>query len=584
MLPTFQLATLLSSGGQPIQKIIMMEDTSLTDDSLEFGEDERPKNRLAPLGAVASPPEVTEETVHPAVIEQLKHLEDEQEELNSSLLALTSHFAQVQFRLKQIISAEPEDKETLLKELEEFAFQGCPDVRGCRSQDAQMLENDVEVEHEKKIAEQREKQMELIAQLKCQLDDIEQFAYQEGTGIVPHTVLMEKQKAIIEELQAKLDMQLEDYENMSTDELKNLVDSAIGKIVNPARVKGQVITQLKNQICDLERFISFLQGEAQSPGPLGHACTCPVHGPMGSSQDCGNKEQGRTWTEQEKKERDANISAMKKALSVLQYIAVQQLGCGTDRMKERKQPKKNDSEFQTMLQKLDKVVVSLIRKERQRQREMMGVDEDYSSDDSDSPVSRPLDDVTITVRREFAPILKHFFEFGLVKTSGSRVLMTPITACLSPQVRTNSPKPHAWDIFERYFQIKHGKEFSESPARCLSQAFDLNIVGGTAITSRQILLATIHAIEESHNPLKRSPESRFKALICEALNQRKLSVWCKHLYKTKYLIENNYVSWSYMSTSKFDSVLQILDKLNELKFHLPADLAVKQFTAIKDAF
>lgn len=35
---------------------------------------------------------------------------------------------------------------------------------------------------------------------------------------------------------------------------------------------------------------------------------------------------------------------------------------------------------------------------------------------------------------------------------------------------------------------------------------------------------------------------------------------------------------------EFDSVLQILDKLNELKFHLPADLAVKQFTAIKDAF
>lgn len=54
---------------------------------------------------------------HPAVIEQLKHLEDEQEELNSSLLALTSHFAQVQFRLKQIISAEPEDKEVMYTDI-----------------------------------------------------------------------------------------------------------------------------------------------------------------------------------------------------------------------------------------------------------------------------------------------------------------------------------------------------------------------------------------------------------------------------------------------------------------------------------
>lgn len=41
----------------------MMEDTTHTDDSLEFGDEDRPKDRLAPLGAVASPPNVPEETV-----------------------------------------------------------------------------------------------------------------------------------------------------------------------------------------------------------------------------------------------------------------------------------------------------------------------------------------------------------------------------------------------------------------------------------------------------------------------------------------------------------------------------------------
>lgn len=41
----------------------------------------------------------------------MERLEKEQEQLNSSLLALTTHFAQVQFRLKQIVSAEAEDKE-----------------------------------------------------------------------------------------------------------------------------------------------------------------------------------------------------------------------------------------------------------------------------------------------------------------------------------------------------------------------------------------------------------------------------------------------------------------------------------------
>lgn len=33
------------------------------------------------------------------------------------------------------------------------------------------------------------------------------------------------------------------------------------QIVNPAKVKGKLVEQLKTQITDLERFIQFLQGE-----------------------------------------------------------------------------------------------------------------------------------------------------------------------------------------------------------------------------------------------------------------------------------------------------------------------------------
>jgi hypothetical protein len=36
---------------------------------------------------------------------------------------------QVQFRLRQIVDAPLHEKETLLKDLEEFAFRGIPDVR-----------------------------------------------------------------------------------------------------------------------------------------------------------------------------------------------------------------------------------------------------------------------------------------------------------------------------------------------------------------------------------------------------------------------------------------------------------------------
>ena len=47
--------------------------------------------------------------------EQLMTMEEEQEQLNSSLLALTTHFAQVQFRLKQIVSAPTEEREVCSK-------------------------------------------------------------------------------------------------------------------------------------------------------------------------------------------------------------------------------------------------------------------------------------------------------------------------------------------------------------------------------------------------------------------------------------------------------------------------------------
>ena len=60
---------------------------------------------------------------------RMRHLEEEQELLNSSLIALTTHFAQVQLRLKQIVDSNEDQREELLKELEQFANRGIPDLR-----------------------------------------------------------------------------------------------------------------------------------------------------------------------------------------------------------------------------------------------------------------------------------------------------------------------------------------------------------------------------------------------------------------------------------------------------------------------
>lgn len=110
--------------------------------------------RWAPVGAVASPEDerwIAGQPKHRGsstategeMAGRLEKLEGEQDLLNSSLLALTSHFAQVQFRLKQIVHAQSDEKEKMLVELEEFAFRGCPHVVGCRGPDAQQLENSV---------------------------------------------------------------------------------------------------------------------------------------------------------------------------------------------------------------------------------------------------------------------------------------------------------------------------------------------------------------------------------------------------------------------------------------------------------
>lgn len=67
---------------------------------------------------------------------------------------------------------------------------------------------------------------------------------------------------IINELIKKLDMDLsEDFATLSPEELRQRVDAAIAQIVNPARVKEQLVEQLKTQIRDLEMFINFIQGQ-----------------------------------------------------------------------------------------------------------------------------------------------------------------------------------------------------------------------------------------------------------------------------------------------------------------------------------
>ena len=151
--------------------------------------------------------------------------------------------------------------------MEEFAFRGCPNL----DKTNQIIDKSKSCYQENIIDEQQIKRKDLIDQLKNQLQDLESYAYESAGSndddLMPSLLVLEKQKIVINELKEKINLPLDNLNKLTNDELKQAVDSAICQIINPAKVKEQLVTQLKTQISDLERFIDFLQGEASSPGP-----------------------------------------------------------------------------------------------------------------------------------------------------------------------------------------------------------------------------------------------------------------------------------------------------------------------------
>ncbi|KAM3863696.1 RUN domain-containing protein 1 [Diretmus argenteus] len=552
--------------------------------------------RWAPVGAVASPEDETgnrsaaqpkqrssSSPTEEEMASRMKKLEEEQDLLNSSLLALTSHFAQVQFRLKQIVHAQSEEKERMLAELEEFAFKGCPHVVGCRAQDAQQLENAEDLserEKRERLEAQREKQKDLILQLKTQLDDLERFAYQEGSyDSLPQSVVMERQKVIIDELIKKLDVNLnEDIGKLTPEELRQRVDAAIAQIVNPARVKEQLVDQLKTQIRDLEMFINFIQDEVGNP-------LLPDGGQGQQPQAAGTNARApgvkkKVDPEQAQKIRETGLQLIQKALAVLQIFAVSQFGCTVGNVPQGMWSQgEAGQDYGPLLQHLEAAVDKVRVLASCRQPSLDHV-VNYNTNSS----LGPRDELTSSVRKELAMALRDLLAHGLYSPSQAMSLVLAPISCLLPY-RPEPLSMHPWELFVKYYHSKNGKAFVESPARQLSQSFSLPVAGGpVTITPKQSLLWAIHTVLKEHGRYKRGADSEFKALVCMALNEQRLVSWLNLLCKSGTLVHPHYQPWSYMAQTGFEGALRIIGRISHLKFNLPVDLAVRQLKNIKDAF
>ncbi|XP_023573708.1 RUN domain-containing protein 1 isoform X2 [Octodon degus] len=536
----------------------------------------------------------------------LRRLRAERRRLDSALLALSSHFAQVQFRLRQVVRGAPAEQQRLLRELEDFAFRGCPHVLGDEGpRDAACDEDEgdgppgqrprvrgesrSEQERRERLESQRERQKGLILQLKSQLDDLETFAYQEGSyDSLPQSVVLERQRVIIDELIKKLDMNLnEDIGSLSPEELRQRVDAAVTQIVNPARVKEQLVEQLKTQIRDLEMFISFLQDEAGSPLQTGgRPCVCkaggrPVGGCSGPSSGQGAPGSSSERAADTKHSRETGLHLLRRALAVLQIFAVSQFGCAAEHIPPSLWPRgQAERDYAPLLKRLE-VSVDRVKQLALRQQPQ---DHGVTSSGLQDIAPGARDELTTVVRKELTVAMRDLLAHGLHAASpGASLVLAPL-ACLLPTLSSGPQAMHPWELFVKYYHAKNGRAYMESPARKLSQAFALPVGVGSTVTPKQSLLSAIHLVLTEHDPFKRSADSELKALVCMALNEQRLVSWLNLICKSGALIEPHYQPWSYMAHTGFESALSLLSRLSSLEFHLPVDLAVRQLKNIKDAF
>jgi len=93
------------------------------------------------------------------------------------------------------VEAPQEEKEVLLKDLEEFTFRGIPSAVTERlvTGDGPYEVDDIK----DKMRAQREKQKDLIHQLKVKLEELESYAYETGEAGLPQSVLLERHKLVV---------------------------------------------------------------------------------------------------------------------------------------------------------------------------------------------------------------------------------------------------------------------------------------------------------------------------------------------------------------------------------------------------
>lgn len=140
---------------------------------------------------------------------------------------------------------------------------------------------------------------------------------------------------------------------------------------------------------------------------------------------------------------------------------------------------------------------------------------DYTSDSESLSVLCNVK-LTTAVRKYLATSIRDLMAHGATGV-GQTHSIVPFMGCLSKRMHTTDTPIHAWEIILQYYELKNGERFNSTPARKLSQSFNLDIGGSSSTSSKQNMLGVIGNILSMHSAYKRSFDSQFKAFICAGL-------------------------------------------------------------------
>lgn len=474
--------------------------------------------------------------------EHFQNIENEQEKLSTSLQALTSHFAQVQFRLRQIISAPEEQKLNLIENLDEFASRGIPELKIYDGTDDCMLSA---------INQQQVNQFALIKRLQTELSAVSNFANEKEIDFE-----MKKSEIIVND--EALDMEL---------------------------------SHLNTQIFNLDSFVTDLRYETinlkqMTESMMGYRECDKIYGTLSTGHVQTTRSTRRSFCDEEENiftEYDELMSGYvdKNPSSTLQ-------GYNESLHEVRKRPKAgtNPIEYSSpkachwgkIRAKLELDVQNIIS--------VVSIEplETYQFKQAHGIILILQKEITKMVRKELCGTLRELIEHGL---HSIQFEMSFLSCCIrraykKSTIRSNTESKHAWDIIMEFYNLSDGNQRYREPCNTLNESFQLKHL--SIASTKDQLLKAIGDVINIHVRFTSDQNSYFKAFVLLGLNLKKLPQWLSMIFKRSDLIEANYSDESLVCQPEFADALECLDLLSNYEFNLPVDTLADRFNDVGKNF